>query len=223
MVHMRRPRVGGTKAPPPKIHNLFTRPFPPASMSYEGDGLTSREEGTATCREDYEAKSRVIASTTRTCRLDGSTSASTGWPFPIGVATTVLPCFASTFAQNGRLGAPECTNSTISGTCVVGCTGPERAPSDNHRTPPSVSENDGVTFLVRGYFSPCVVTRCLTSTGQAPIGVSKDCEDIPDGSSCRVAGAAGFKLHTDLSCFAIRQLESNSVPPYSMYDEKRVR
>ena len=148
MVRMRRPRVGGTKAPPPKIHNLCTRPFPPASLSYEGDGLTSREEGTATCTEDYEAKSRVIASTTRTYRLDGCTSANTGWPFSIGVTTTVLPCFASTLAQNGRLGAPECTNSTISGTCVMGCTtDPERAPGDNLRTPPSVSENDGVTFL----------------------------------------------------------------------------
>ena len=83
MVCMRCPRVGGTKAPPPKIHKLCTRLFPPASMSHEGDGLTSREEGTATCTEDYEAKPRAMASTTRTCRLDGCTSASTGWPSPL--------------------------------------------------------------------------------------------------------------------------------------------
>ena len=123
----------------------------------------------------------------------------------------------------GRLGAPECPNSTISGTCVVGCTtGPERAPGDNLRTPPGVCENDGVALLEeRGHFPACLVTRCLTSTSPAPIGVSKDCEDIPDGTLCRVAGAVGFKHHTDLSCFANRQLESNSVPPHLVCEEKK--
>ena len=63
--------------------------------------------------------------------------------------------------------------------------------------------------------------RCLTSTSAAPIGVSKDCEDIPDGTS--LAGTVGFKSahHTDLSCFAIRQLECNSVPPYTVCKEQK--
>ena len=84
------------------------------------------------------------------------------------------------------------------------------------------SENSSITFLA-GYFPACLVTRCLTSTNPAPIGVSKDCEDIPDGTSCQVAWAVGFESanHTDLSCFAIGQLESNSVPPYSVCEEKK--
>ena len=68
-----------------KIHNPLTRPsegclvsVPPASTSHEGDGLAFQEEGTATRTEGYEAKSRVIASTTRTCHLDGYTSADAG-------------------------------------------------------------------------------------------------------------------------------------------------
>ena len=68
-----------------KIHNPLTRPskgclvsVPPASTSHEGDGLAFQEEGTATRIEGHEAKSRVIASTTRTCHLDGYTSADAG-------------------------------------------------------------------------------------------------------------------------------------------------
>ena len=74
-----------------------------------------------------------------------------------------------------------------------------------------------MTFLA-GYFPACLVTRCLTSTNPAPLGVSKVCEDIPDGTSCRVVGAVGFKSadHTELSCLDIGQLESNSVPSYSV-------
>ena len=88
-----------------KIHNPLTpskgsfASVPPASTSHDGDRLTFQEEGTATCTEGYEAKSRVIASTTRTCHLDGYTSADAGWQFTICVTTTVLPCFASTLAQ----------------------------------------------------------------------------------------------------------------------------
>ena len=68
-----------------KNHNPLTRPsecslvsIPPASTSHEGDGLAFQEEGTATRTERHEAKSRVIASTTRTCHLDGYTSADAG-------------------------------------------------------------------------------------------------------------------------------------------------
>ena len=103
---------GWNESTTPKIHNPRTRPLPPTSMSYEGDGLVFQEEGTATCTEDYEPKSRVTASTTRTCHLDGYTSANTGWQFTICVTTTVLPCFDSTLAQNTRLHAPDRTNST---------------------------------------------------------------------------------------------------------------
>ena len=62
--------------------------------------------------------------------------------------------------------------------------------------------------------------RCWTSTNPAPIGVSQDCEEIPD---CRVARADGFEsaYHAGLSVFAIGQLESNSVPPYPVCDEQK--
>ena len=51
---------------------------------------------------------------------------------------------------------------------------------------------------------------------------SEDCEDIPYGTSCRVVWAVGFESanHTELSCLAIGQLESNSVPPYFVCEEK---
>ena len=66
------------------------------STGHDGAGLAFQEEGTATCTEGYEAKSKVIASTTRTCHLDGCTSADAGWQFTMCFTTTVLPCFAST-------------------------------------------------------------------------------------------------------------------------------
>ena len=77
----------------------------------------------------------------------------------------------------------------------MGCTsGAELASGDNFRVPPCASKNDGITFLA-GYLPACQVTRCWTSTNQAPIGVSQDSEDIHDSN------------HLDLSSFAIRQLE----------------
>ena len=158
--------------------------------------------------QGYEAKSRVMASTTRTCHLDGYTCADTGWQFPICVTTTVLPCSISTLAQNRKLDAPDRTNSTVGGACVVGCaTGPELASGDNFRALTCVSENDGITFLT-GYLPSCQGTRCLTSTNSAPIGVSEDCEDVPYRTSCREAWAVGFGSanHTELSCLAIGQV-----------------
>ena len=104
----------------------------------------------------------------------------------------------------------------------MGCTtGPKIASGDNLRAPPYVGKNDDIAFLAR-YFLVCLVPRCWTSTNPAPIGVSQDCEEIPDGTSCRVAWAVGFEsaYHTGVSGFAIGQLESNAVPSY-MCEEKK--
>ena len=137
---------------------------------------------------------------------------------------TVLQCSDSTIAQNQKLDAPDRTNSTVEGTCVVGCiTGPKLASSDNFRAPLCVSKNEGITFLA-GYFLVWLVTRCWTSTNLAPIGVSEDCEDIPRrhlvSSSC---GQSVLSLPTTLisPVFVIGQLESNSVPPYPVCEEKK--
>ena len=48
------------------------------------------------------------------------------------------------------------------------------------------------------------------------MGVSDDCKIITDGASCQAACTVGFESanHTELSCLAVGQLESNSVPPY---------
>ena len=92
----------------------------------DGDGLAFQQEGTATCTEGYEAKSRVTVPTARTCHLDDYTSADTGWLFLIGVTTTVSLCSDSTITQTEKLSAPDHTNSTVGGTCVVSC-------SDNFR------------------------------------------------------------------------------------------
>ena len=66
MVRMRRPRVDGTKAPLPRFTILLRTPrsavLPPvplASASHDGDDLAFQEEGTTTCKEDCEVKSRV--------------------------------------------------------------------------------------------------------------------------------------------------------------------
>ena len=88
MVRMRRTRVWNDSTFP-KIHNPLTRTSNynlvsvlPASTGHDGDALAFQEEGSATCTEGYEAKSRVTAS-------------------------TVLPCSASTLTKNKKLGAPR--------------------------------------------------------------------------------------------------------------------
>ena len=93
----------------PQIHHPLTRPSEcslasvlPASTGQDGDGLAFQEEGTATRTESYEAKSRVIASTTQTCHLDVYAFADTGWQFPICVTTTVLQCSTSTLAPQKK-------------------------------------------------------------------------------------------------------------------------
>ena len=64
----------------------------------------------------------------------------------MGVTTTGSPC-------SDGIDAPNHTNSTVSGTCVVGCiTGPELASDNNFQ---SVSKNDGITVLA-GYFTASV-------------------------------------------------------------------
>ena len=87
---------GWNESTSPKTHNPLARfsecslaSVPLASTSQEGDGLAFQEEG---CK----AKSRVFAPTTRTCHLDGYTSADTSWQFPVGVTTTMLQCSDTT-------------------------------------------------------------------------------------------------------------------------------
>ena len=65
--------------------------------------------------------------------------------------------------------------------------------------------------------------RCWTSINQAPIGVSQDCEDILDSTSCRRAWTVGVESanHLDLSGFAIGQGERNSVPPAPVCEDKK--
>ena len=178
----------------PKIHNPLTQPsecslasVPPASASHDCDGLALQEEGTTTCAEDCEAKSRVIASTTRTGHLDGNTSADVGWQFRVWVTTTVLLCFASTLAQKKRLHALDCPNSTVCETCIVGCTaGYELASGDSLGALVCVSENESIACLT-GSLHACQVTRCSASTNPVPTGVSEDRENITYGASCQVA------------------------------------
>ena len=123
-----------------------------------------------------------------------------------------------------KLNAPEGTNSTVGDTCVVGCAaGCELASGDSLGALTGVSENERVACLT-GSLLACQVTRCSTSTNPVPIGVSEDCEHITHGASCQAARAVGFESanHTELSCLAIGQLESNSVPPYLRVRGKEV-
>ena len=121
-----------------QINNPVTRPSEcslasvlQASTSHEGDGLAFQGESTATCTEDHEAKSRVIASTTQTCHLDG-------YGFGLAVHHLRHDDRVAVFCQhphsNKKLDTPDRTNSTVGGTCVVGCaTDPELASGDNFR------------------------------------------------------------------------------------------
>ena len=120
----------------PKINNPVTRSLecglasvPQAGTGHESDGLAFLGESTATCTEDHEAKSRVIASTTQTCHLDG---------YGYGLAVHKLrhddrvAVFCQHPRSNKKLDTPDGTNSTVGGT--VGCaTDPELASGDNFR------------------------------------------------------------------------------------------
>ena len=55
------------------------------------------------------------------------------------------------------------------------------------------------------------------------MGVSEDCEIITYGPSCQAASTVGFESanHTELSCLATSQLESNSVPLDPVCEEKK--
>ena len=124
------------------------------------------EEGSATCTEGHEAKSRAVA-------------------------PTVLPCSTSSLVQNKRIDSPDCPNSTVGGTCFVGCApGPRLASEDNFRALQCVCENDDMIFLTE-YLPAGQVTRCLTSTNPAPIGVSEDWVEITHGTSYKVAWSVG--------------------------------
>ena len=147
-----------------KIHNPVTCPSEfshaivlSASTCHDGGGLAFQEEGRATCTEDCEVQSRVIA-------------------------PTMLPCSTSTLVQNKSIDSPDRPNSTVGETCLAGCApGPGLASGDNFRALPCVSENDNMTFLTR--YSPAGhTTRCVTSTNPAPIGACEDWGEIPYGS-----------------------------------------
>ena len=87
----------------PTGHNPVTRPSEfspaivfPAKACHDGDSLAFQEEDSATYAEDYDAQSRVIV-------------------------PTMLPCSTSTLVQNKRIDLPDRPNSTVSETCLVGC------------------------------------------------------------------------------------------------------
>ena len=98
--------------------------------------------------------------------------------------------------------------------CAIGY---ELASGDSLRALTCVRKNESVACLT-GSLPACHVTRCSASTNPVPIGVSEDCEHI----TCQATCAVGFESanHTELSCLAVGQLESNSVPPYSVCEEK---
>ena len=129
----------------------------------------------------------------------------------------------STITQTEKFEALDWTNSTVGGTCVVGCaTGCKLASGDSLRVLTCVSENESVACQT-GSLPACQVTCCSTSTNPVPIGVCEDCENITHGAFCQAACTVSFESanHTELSCFAIGQLESNSVPPYPVCEEKK--
>ena len=131
-------------------------------MSHDCDGLALQEECTATCAESCEAKLSATASTTQICHFDGYTYADTGLQFSSCVTTTLLQCSDSTIAQNEKLDALDCTNSTVGESCVVGCaTGYEFASGDSLRARTCVSENESVAFLT-GSLLACQVTPAQT-------------------------------------------------------------
>ena len=87
----------------------------------------------------------------------------------------------------------------------MGCaTGYELASGDSLRALTCVSDNESVACLT-GSLPACQVTLCSC------------------GASCQAACALGFESanHTELSCLAIGQWESHSVPPYSVCEEKK--
>ena len=160
---------------------------PPASASHDCDGLALQEECTAICAESFEAKSSATALTAQICHFGGYTYADTGLQFSSCVTTTLSQRSDSSTAQTEKFDALDCTNSTVGGTCIVGCaTGYKLASGDSLRTLTCVSENESVACLT-GSLPACHVTRCLNSTSAVPSGVSGDCESITHGASCQVA------------------------------------
>ena len=190
MVRMRRPRVGGTKASSPRLTILLRAPrspvLPPSHQHVRVMMVTVslfRKNALPLVRRGYEPKSRVVASTTRTCHLDGYPQMRVG-SSPFASRRPCCRVLPAPSTRTKKLDAPDRTNSTVSGTCVVGCaTGPELRQFLKRLR---VSARTTALLFWVGTFLACLVTRCLTSTNPAPIGVSKD-GDIPDGTSCRVA------------------------------------
>ena len=153
---------------------------PPAGASHDCGGLALQEELTATCAESYEAKSIATALTAQVCHFAGYTYADTGFQFPSCVTTT-LSCSDSTIAQTEKFDALDWTNSTVGGTCIVGCaTGYELASGDSLRALTCVSESESVACPT-GSLPACQVTRGSISTNHVPIGVN-----VTYGASCQV-------------------------------------
>ena len=143
-----------------------------------------QEELAATCAESYEAKSSATALTAQVCHFDGYTYADTGFQFTSCVTTTLSQCSDSTIAQTEKFDALDCTNSTVGGTCIVGCApGYELASGDSLR---ALSENESVACLT-GSLPACQVTRGSSSTNPVKIGVSQNFENVAYGASCQVA------------------------------------
>ena len=97
----------------------------------------------------------------------------------------------------------------------------ELVSGDSLRALTCVSKNESVACPT-GSLPACQVTRCSTSINPAPMGVSGDCKIITHVASCQAACTVGFGSanHTELSCLAVGELESNSVPPSSLSEEK---
>ena len=223
MAWLKLTRVCGTTAPPLTCSSECSlASVPPATASHDCDGLAFKEECTATCAESYEAKSSAAAVTTQICHFDGCNYTDTSLQFPSCVTTTLLQCSDSTAAQNEKFDALVARTRRLARLGVVGCAaGYELASGDSLGALTCVSENESVACLT-GSLPACQVTRC-SSTNHVPIGVSEDYENITYGASCQAACAVCFESanHTELSCLAIGQLESNSVPPYPVCEEKK--
>ena len=137
--------------------------------------------------------------TAHICHFDGCTNADTGLQFFSCVSTTLSQCSDSSIAQTEKFDALDCTNSTVGGTCIVGCAAGYKLDSgDSLRALACVSENESVACLT-GPLPACQVARCSTSTNPVPIGVSEDCENITYGASCQVAcQSTSFPSHTSV-------------------------
>ena len=163
-------RVCGTSAPPSKLTILHLRAHQSAVLPPSHQQVQVAIATVSLCRKNALPLAQraarpswsATASTTQICHFDGYTHADTGLQFPSCVTTTLLQCSDSTIAQNEKLDAPDCTNSTVGESCVVGCAaGYELASGDSLRARTCVSENESVAFLT-GSLHACQGTPAQT-------------------------------------------------------------